>query len=237
MVRFRLPSTHVFHRAQIEKSTAYGSNVTTHPVEYTFRWLVRNLVHPFWFTISCFSGTSEDPLAVVGTLAAIFRRPSFLLVDEIKAGAYRGNSPERWKRLCQWSMRRSNFNIVSDPSRIELLKEYARLPEKAKMMVYPGCFFQPPDPDQELRPILRQNWNLPLDALIIASSGGFNLTAGADWLIQSLIEDTSLYAVIQPLRNYSTSPLFVKTSQSWRTVISSRDSYELVRGMAVCCRF
>ena len=192
-----------FRRARSINHTSYGSNVITHPVEYTIRWLVRNLFRRFWFTISCFSGTSEDPLAVVGVLAAIYRRPSFLLVDEIKAGAYRGNSPERWKQLCQWSMRRSNFNIVSDASRIELLKEYARLPEKAKVIVYPGCFFQPPDPDQELRPTLRQNWNLPARCIDHCILWRIQSHCGADWLIQSLIEDTNLIRSYPALGNYS----------------------------------
>ena len=190
---------HIFSPGNIEKATSYGNNVVTHQIEYTMRWLIRNAVRKFWFSISCFSGTSEDPLAVVGALAYIYRRPSFLLVDEIRAGAYRGNSPERWKQLSRWSMRRSNFNIVNDFSRIDLLREYAQLPAKAKVIVYPGCFFRPPVPDRELRPTLRRQWNLPADSLIIASSGGFNLKLGADWLIQSLIDDKSLHAVIQPL--------------------------------------
>jgi glycosyltransferase involved in cell wall biosynthesis len=70
--------------------------------------------------------------------------------------------------------------------------------------VYPGCFHQPPKPDPDLRRALRQRWGLAEDALVIASSGAFNLTAGADWLVQALQEEPGLQAVIQPL---AVSPL------------------------------
>ena len=190
---------YIFSPGNLEQSTSYGNNVIVQHVEYTTRWLIRNCFRKFWFSICCFSGTSEDPLAVVGPLAAMYRRPSFLLVDEIRAGSYRGKSPEHWKQLSRWSMRRSGFNIVNDVSRIELLREYAQLPPKAKIIVYPGCFVKPPAQDRELRASLRQQWRLPADSLIIASSGGFSLKLGADWLIQSLQDDKSLHAVIQPL--------------------------------------
>jgi glycosyltransferase involved in cell wall biosynthesis len=190
---------HVFSPGRLEGYTSYGAGVSTHHAEYSFRWLIRNLLHPFWTSISCFSGTSEDPLAVVGVLAALYRRPSFLLVDEIKAGSYRGNSSERWKQLCRWSMRRARFNIVNDTSRIALLRDYARLPASGQILVYPGCFREPPRPSPSRRAELRRHWRFDEGALVVAASGGFNLTAGADWLIQALREDPSLHAVIQPL--------------------------------------
>jgi len=190
---------HVYSPGRLEGSTAYGAGVITHHAEYSFRWLIRNLLHPFWFSISCFSGTSEDPLAVVGVLAALYRRPSFLLVDEIKAGSYRGNSPERWKQLCRWAMRRARFNIVNDTSRIALLRDYARLPASGQILVYPGCFREPLRPSPSRRAELRRHWRFDEGALVVAASGGFNLTAGADWLIQALREEPSLHAVIQPL--------------------------------------
>ena len=182
----------------------YGPDVRTHRADYTMRWLTRHLADRRWWTYSCFSGTSEDPLAVVGILAALTGRPSFLLVDEIKSGGYRGDSPERWKRLCRWAMRRARFTIVNDDSRVELLRDYAGLPPAAPVLVYPGCFHQPPPADPELRRELRQRWGLPQDALVIASSGALNLTAGADWLVQTLQEEPDLHAVIQPL---AVSPL------------------------------
>ncbi|MFZ9752194.1 MAG: hypothetical protein ACO3B3_01360 [Cyanobium sp.] len=182
----------------------YGPAVTTHRAEYSMRWLARHLLEPRWWRYACFSGTSEDPLALVGVLAAMTGRPSFLLVDEIKSGTYRGNSPERWKQLCRWAMRRARFTIVNDDSRVQLLRDYAGLAPAAPVVVYPGCFHQPPTPDPVLRQQLRERWGLPQDALVIASSGAFNLTAGADWLVQALQEEPSLHTVIQPL---AVSPL------------------------------
>jgi hypothetical protein len=135
------------------------------------RWLGRQLLDRRWWSYACFSGTSEDPLAVVGVLAALTRRPSFLLVDEIKSGSYRGDSPERWKQLCRWAMRRARFTIVNDNSRVELLRDYAALAPTAPVLVYPGCFHQPPRPDPELRRALRERWGLPQDALVIAGAG------------------------------------------------------------------
>lgn len=195
---------HVFSPGTPGDPSDYGPNVQTHRAEYSFRWLSRHLLHPRWWSFRCFSGTSEDPLAVVGLLSAMTGRPCFSLVDEIKSGSYRGNSPERWKQLCRSAMRRSRFTIVNDDSRVDLLRNYAGLARDARVVVYPGCFHQPPQPDPELRKALRGRWGLDQDALVIASSGAFNLTAGADWLVQALQENTNLQAVIQPL---AVSPL------------------------------
>ena len=124
--------------------SAYGSRVACRPVEYGRRWLLRNALLPFWRRYSLFSGTSEDPLAVVGVLSSIHRRPAIALVDEIKSGSYRGDARESWKRLCRFGMRRAELNIVNDTSRIELLKKYAGLPEGKKIIVYPSAYRCPP---------------------------------------------------------------------------------------------
>lgn len=184
--------------------SAYGPGVRTFEASYSMRWLTRHLLNPRWWQYGCFSGTSEDPLAVVGLLAALTGRPSFALVDEIKSGGYRGNSPERWKRLCRWAMRRARFTIVNDGARVDLLRRYAGLSAEQEVVVYPGCFHTPPRPDPALRQRLRHRWGLPQEALVIASSGAFNLTAGADWLVRALQEEPALHAVIQPL---AVSPL------------------------------
>ena len=39
----------------------------------------------------------------------------------------------------------------------------------------------------------------PEDALVLAASGGFNLTGAADWLVRAVQQDVSLFAVVQPL--------------------------------------
>ena len=192
-------SVHVFAPGDRPDTSDYGESVIAHRVDYSMRWVSRHLLEPRWWSFDFFSGTSEDPLAIVGLLSTITGRPCFSLVDEIKSGSYRGNSPERWKQLCRWAMRRSQFTIVNDDSRIDLLRHYASLSHNSRVVVYPGCFHKPPQPDPDLRRTLRQSWGLDQDALVIASSGAFNLTAGADWLIQALQEDPSLQAVIQPL--------------------------------------
>jgi len=190
---------HVFSPGLMSSSTDYGPKVFAHTANFSFRWIAKAIFHPFWWSVRCISGTSEEPLAVVGLLAFILKKKSFVLADEIKAGSYRGNSSERWKNLCRWAMKQANFNIVNDQSRVSLLREYVPLPPKAQIIVYPGCFHQPPEPSAKYREELRQHWLIPSDALVVASSGGFNLTAGADWLIRALKDRPELYAVIQPL--------------------------------------
>ena len=157
-------------------TAAYGSRVSAFGVEYGRRWLLQNALSPRWREYQSFSGTSEDPLAVVGVLAYLHRRPSFALVDEIKSGSYSGNSPEYWKRLCRWAIRRARFAIVNDQSRVSLLREYAGLPPDSETVVYPGCFHAPPPPAPAA--VLRQQWGAPPDALVVGASGGFNLTSG-----------------------------------------------------------
>jgi glycosyltransferase involved in cell wall biosynthesis len=132
-------------------------------------------------------------------LAFLLQKKSFVLADEIKSGSYRGNSSERWKNLSRWAMKNAKFNIVNDQSRVSLLREYVPLRSQAQIIVYPGCFHQPPVPSVDYRKQLRQEWHIPEKALVVASSGGFNLSLGADWLISALQDRPELYAVIQPL--------------------------------------
>jgi glycosyltransferase involved in cell wall biosynthesis len=175
----------------------YGPRVKTQSVEYGRRWLLRVALDPKWRQYSVFSGTSEDPMAVVGTLAWLHRKPSFLLADEIKSGSYSGDSPAHWKWLCRWAMRRARFNIVNDVSRVPLLRQYAALSHDAKLLVYPGCFRIPPAAAD--REALRSQWGIDSGDTLIAASGGFNMTNGAEWLVQALQRDPSLHAVVQPL--------------------------------------
>ena len=88
-----------------------------------------------------FSGTSEDPLAVVGVLSAIHRRPAIALVDEIRSGSYRGDARKFWKRLCRLGMRRAELNIVNDASRIDLLKEICEASERIKKLLFTPAHF------------------------------------------------------------------------------------------------
>lgn len=177
----------------------YGGAVRTAPVAYGWKWLLQNAWRPRWKSYACFSGTSEDPLAVVGVLAALHRRPSFVLADEIRSDLYYGNRPESWKRLCRWTYRRAQLNIVNDAARLDLLRDYASLPQQARLIVYPGCYHKPPTPPAEHRLQLRRQWGIPEEAFVLGASGHFNLELGADLLLDAVAADPSLYAVIQPV--------------------------------------
>ncbi|MFN7900197.1 MAG: hypothetical protein ACK5N0_11145 [Synechococcaceae cyanobacterium] len=181
---------------------AYGGAVRTGPVSYSWKWLLKNAWKPRWRAYASFSGTSEDPLGVVGVLAALHQRPSFVLADEIRSDLYYGKRPESWKRLCRWTNRRAQLNIVNDEARLDLLRDYASLRHDARLIVYPGCYHKPPTPPVDHRHQLRQQWGIPNEAFVLGASGHFNLELGADLLFDALAADQSLYAVVQPV-NYS----------------------------------
>ena len=174
----------------------YGQKVRANCVEYGKRWILKNVFSPRWRKYSLFSGTTEAPMSVVGLLSFLHRRPSFTLADEIYSGTYRGDDPEYWKRLCRWAMKRSRLNIVNDAARISLQREYAGLSSDTPVIVYPGCFRQPPTPAD--RAALRKAWGIPIDSLVVVSSGGFNSLSGAEWLLKALQIKPDLYVVLQP---------------------------------------
>lgn len=187
--------------AIVSALTELGYNVDLYapggklPVEYSNNWILKNLFSPRWRKYDLFSGTAEDPMAVVGALAFWNRRPSFTLADEIKSGSYYGNRPESWKKLCRWGMRRSRLTIVNDTSRIELQREYAGLPQEHKIIVYPGCFKEPPAPGDRIA--LRNKWRIPQDALTIAFSGGLSVYSGFPWMMKALELKPEAYLVLQ----------------------------------------
>jgi glycosyltransferase involved in cell wall biosynthesis len=201
----------VYSPGSLPKTTTYGENVRTFQISYSWFWLFRHVVDLKWVDYNCFSGTSEDPLVVVGILSVVYNKSSFSLVDEIKSGSYRGDRSEKWKKICQWAIRRSSFQIVNDINRISLLKEYAKIKKDHSIIVYPGCFTDIPMRDVEERKRFRKEWGLANDAFVIGSSGGFNMTAGADWLIDAIKEIEDIHAVIQPL---GVSPLSIFLLQS-----------------------
>jgi len=167
------------------------------PVAYGYRWLLQNAFHPRWSNYDAFSCTSEDPIAIAGVLAFIWRKPLIFLSDEIKTKSYAGDRSERWKKLCRWAMRRAKLNIVNDVARIQLQQEYAGLSKDQVVMVYPGCFLQPPIADN--RDLTRQSWNVAAAHYVLGFSGGCNLTAGIDWALESLDKHANLSLVTQPL--------------------------------------
>jgi glycosyltransferase involved in cell wall biosynthesis len=195
----------IFSPGDIEIQTAYGDQVKMLTVGYSWPWIIKNMFSFKWLSYEWISGTSEDPLAVVGILSFVYRKKSFTLVDEIKAGGYRGDRSGQWKMLCKWGIKRAHFKIVNDKHRIELLIDYANLNKKDKIIVYPGCYVQRPETVRDSQSI-KKSWGLPSNAFVIGSSGGFNLTAGADWLLESIREIKDIYAVVQPL---GVSPLSI----------------------------
>lgn len=175
----------------------YGPRVGAGLAQYDRRWLAANLLSRQWSKYRLFSGTSENPLAVVAALALRHRRPCFALVDEIKSGSYYGDAPEYWKKACRWAMRRAGFCIVNDASRVSLLRDYAGLDSSSKVIVYPSSLREPPAAAD--RRALRTSWGIPGDAFVIGVSGGFNETSGAQWLIEGLKHMPDVHAVIQPV--------------------------------------
>lgn len=201
----------VYSPGELPERTTYGSRVRTNQVYYSWFWMLRHGLRMKWLKYDCFSGTSEDPLAIVGILSALFNKSSFTLVDEIKSGSYRGDRSEQWKRLCKWTIRRSCFQIVNDVNRISLLKDYAKIKSTESILVYPGCFRDIPEKNARERKRLRDEWGFRDNTFVIGSSGGFNMTAGADWLLDAIREIEDVHAVIQPL---GASPLSIFLLQS-----------------------
>jgi len=188
----------VFSPGKLDYPTQYGLRVKTYTVSYTWSWILKNLISFRWFSYDWMSGTSEDPLAVVGLISFLYHKKNFTLVDEIKSGSYRGDRSDNWKAVCKWSIQKSSFKIVNDVHRVNLLKDYAKLRRTDQIIVYPGCYVKRPKQEVD-KSSIKESWGFPRDALVIGSSGGFNLTAGADWLLAAVRELSNVFAVIQPL--------------------------------------
>ena len=189
----------VYAPGQLPVTTQYGEGVKTFYVAYTWAWLLRNLIRLSWVKYAVVSGTSEDPFVIVGIVSYVYRKKSICLVDEIKSDSYRGDRTELWKSICRWAIRKSSLQIVNDESRIRLLCEYTGIHSEGNILVYPGCFQDRPKRNKTLRDEVRRSWGVPDDSFVIGSSGGFNLTAGADWLLRAIEEEKRIFAVIQPL--------------------------------------
>lgn len=166
-------------------------------VSYGYRWLILNLFKPRWSRYHAFSCTSEDPIVVAALLAFIWRKPLIFLSDEIKSGAYRGNRSNFWKKLCRWSMRQASLTIVNDQSRVGLQQRYAELDQEHQLIVYPGCFVEPPKADN--REVTREHWETPDGYSVLCFSGACNLSAGIDWALEALDHHTNVQMVTQPL--------------------------------------
>jgi hypothetical protein len=166
-----------------------GSGILS--LEYGYGWIAKNVASPRWRRYDVFSGTSEDPMAIVGVLSRLHRKPSFCLADEIFSGSYSGDRPERWKALCRSGMRRSRFTIVNDPARVGLQREYAGLSPSHPVVVFPGCFREAPAAGD--RHALRERLGIPHDAFVACYSGVFNLGNGGLWMVDLLEREPDLH--------------------------------------------
>jgi hypothetical protein len=88
-------------------------------------------------------------------------------------------------------MRQSKFTIVNDGARIQLQREYAKLPEKHPIIVYPGCFRIPPNHAD--RKEIRLKRVIPSDITVIAYSGVFYQGNGGLWLTEVLAAREDVY--------------------------------------------
>lgn len=204
----------IYTNGNLQTESRYGSSAKIKRVDYSWLWLVKNLFGLRWFQYKIISGTSEDPLAIVGIISALYRKRSICLVDEIKAGSYRGDRSELWKNSCKRAIKKSNLRIVNDESRVGLLRQYALLENAKEIIVYPGCFRNRPPISEDIRQKHRQSWGYTDADFVIGSSGGFNLTAGADWLLDYVAEDKAVKSVIQPLGVSPLSIFLLKSLES-----------------------
>ena len=166
-------------------------------VSLGLKWLVKNIWRTHWREYDAFSCTSEDPVVLAGLLSYVWRKPLIFISDEIKSGSYRGDRPEYWKKICRWAMRRASITIVNDEARIELQREYAALEDAQKVVVYPGCFLNPPELGNVAA--LRKEWGVTKDQSVLCFSGACNLTTGIDLALDALKNRADLCLVTQPL--------------------------------------
>lgn len=178
-------------------SSAEAPGANLGGVEYGKRWIALNAWRPGWRRYSLVSATSEDPLGVAGAISFLHGIPMVALADEIKSGSYRGDASEGWKRLCRWTLRHSRLCIVNDPARVELLRSYACLGPRAKVVVYPGGYRNPSAPGN--RTAVRASWGFAADDFVLGFSGYCGLESGLDWVLAAVRSLPWLKASFQPL--------------------------------------
>ncbi len=153
-------------------------------VEYGYRWLLRNIISRHWLQYRLFSGTTEDPMAVAGLLARVYRAACITIADEIKNGSYAGDRTQRWKSLCRFGMRASRLTMVNDAARVSIQREYAGLSSNSRICVFPNALrgeFEPLS-----RALVRQRLGIPEDAFVVCYSGVFNIGNGGMWFVRAV---------------------------------------------------
>jgi len=177
----------LFAPGEASDTSRYGPRVRACSASYGYRWMARNLLSPRWSRYSLFAGTTEDPMAVAGLLARLYRRPCVTMADEIKTGSFSGNRGGRWKALCRFGMRARGVTVVNDAERVSLQRDYAGLSPQQPVIIYPGCFRSLPVPWD--RAATRRARGIPEDALVICYSGVLNSGNGAHWLAEAIAEN------------------------------------------------
>lgn len=167
------------------------------PIRHGLKWLLKNGWQPKWKDYDAFSCTSEEPVVAAGVLSIVWRKPFIFLADEIRAGSYRGDRPEYWKKLCRWSMRQADLSIVNDVARIGLQREYAGCSTKQPFAVYPGCFYEVPDIDD--RVASRKALGVSESQLVISFSGYCHPNNGIKTALEGLERLPEAVMSIQPL--------------------------------------
>jgi glycosyltransferase involved in cell wall biosynthesis len=211
----------VFAPGALADVSAYGSRVRAQAAEYGYRWIAANAFSPRWLGYSAFSCTTEDPAAVSGMLARLYRRPHIVIADEIRSGSYAGNRSRRWKQICRFGLRSATLTVVNEELRIPLQRDYAGLPADAPIIVYPGCFRIPPPPGD--RAALREARGLPRDAFVLCYSGLTSYGGGGHWLAEAMGKVEDLWVLGQiPNLDPLTRELLRRLRGSERLVLEER---------------
>jgi glycosyltransferase involved in cell wall biosynthesis len=92
-------------------------------------------------------------------------------------------------------MRRSDLTIVNDESRVELQRAYVGLASTSPVLVYPGCFREPPAPGD--RGVLRAELGIPPEAPVLTYSGVFGAQLGIPWMLEALEAQPDLHVLAQ----------------------------------------
>ncbi|HVT45426.1 MAG TPA: glycosyltransferase family 4 protein [Thermoanaerobaculia bacterium] len=161
----------------LPEQTLYPPQVTCRQVDYRLSWLRENLRPLRWRRYDLLLGCSDLPMAVVGLLGRLARRPTVTACDEIYSGGYEGQARLHWKTLVKSGMHRADLTVITDLVRTALQREYARLPASHPFVEYPCCFaddFDAPD-----RTEVRRELGIGEDDFVVSMAGRFSPETGA----------------------------------------------------------
>jgi glycosyltransferase involved in cell wall biosynthesis len=164
----------------------YGPNVHRLSVDYRRSWITSHLSLARRYDL--FLGTSDLPMAFAGVFAALGRRRSVMVSDEIYIGGYEGMARLYWDPIARRAMRRADLTILTDMLRVPLQRQYAGLGDKPRRFVsYPCCYSEPYR--GRSREEARRALGIADDELVLSFTGSFTERNGAQWLVR-LIDRT-----------------------------------------------